>query len=258
MLPESVESAITSRTRAIVPVHLYGNGANMLELQSLAQRHGLFVVEDCAQAVGTRIVGQSAGSFGDANAFSFYPTKNLGAYGDGGCVVTDNPDTASRLRELRNYGYQQRDYSTELGLNSRLDEMQAAVLRAKLPWVERWNHRRKAIAERYHSALGDTPARSPFTRECVENSYHLYPILVDDRDLVRTRLLELEVQTVIHYPTPLHLQPALANLGYQPGQFPNAEWACSHILSLPIFPQLLDEEVDRVTEAVHQTLGDLS
>ena len=258
MLPESVESAITSRTRAIVPVHLYGGVANMPEIRALADEHGLFIVEDCAQAVGGQIGGRSAGSFGDANAFSFYPTKNLGAYGDGGCVVTDDPDTALRLRNLRNYGYDMRDYSTELGMNSRLDEMQAAVLRAKLPWVHPWNRRRENIALRYQEGLADTAADLLFTPEHVQNCYHLFPILVNERDRVRSRLQELGVQTAIHYPTPLHLQPALSNLDYRPGQFPNAEWACSHILSLPIFPQLGDEEVEQVIQAVRKTLGEIS
>lgn len=256
ILPESVESAITERTKAIVPVHLYGNSADMVKLQNIAQAHGLYLVEDCAQAVGSTSLDQCAGTWGDAGAFSFYPTKNLGAYGDGGCVVTNNPATAQRLRSLRNYGYEERDYSTELGLNSRLDEMQAAVLRTKLPWVETWNQQRKSIAYRYDRGLEGTSARLPNTPEHVGNAYHLYPILVDNRDQVRARLQKLEIQTAVHYPTPLHLQPALAGLGYAKGQFPNAEWACSHVLSLPIFPQLRDDEVERVIVAVNQVLSE--
>ena len=251
---ESVESAITENTKAIVPVHLYGGGADIALLRLLAERHGLLIIEDCAQAIGTTTLGQCAGSLGDAGAFSFYPTKNLGAYGDGGCVVTNNPDTARRLRNLRNYGYEQRDYSTELGFNSRLDEIQAAVLRTKLPWVETWNNQRKNIANRYHEGLKNSSARLPVTPEYAGNSYHLFPMLVEDRDHVQTQLQESGVHTVVHYPTPLHLQPALAHLGYKEKQFPSAEWACSHVLSLPIFPQLRDEEVNWVIESVNQVL----
>jgi len=254
--PESVESAVTDRTRAIVPVHLYGNSANMAELRKIAERHDLLIVEDCAQAIGTSTLGQSAGSWSDASAFSFYPTKNLGAYGDGGCVVTNDPATAQRLRNLRNYGYEQRDFSTELGLNSRLDEMQAAVLRTKLPWVASWNQQRASIAKRYLKGLQDSSAKLPHTPEYAGNSYHLFPILIENRDQIRDRLQELGVQTVVHYPTPLHLQPALAHLGYKDGQFPNAEWACSHVLSLPIFPQLRNDEVDHVIETVNQVLAE--
>lgn len=252
--PESVANAVTGKTRAIVPVHLYGNGADMAELRRIAERHNLLIVEDCAQAVGTQINDKAAGMFGDANAFSFYPTKNLGAYGDGGCVVTADSETANRLRNLRNYGYEQRDYSVELGLNSRLDPMQAAILRTKLARVNAWNARRADIAQRYREGLEGTAAQMPITPEHVRNAFHLFPILVNDRDRTRTKLQEVGVQTQIHYPTPLHLQPALANLGYQPGDFPNAEWACTCVLTIPIFPQLRDDEVDRVIDALQDAL----
>jgi len=248
--PESVEAAITNKTKAIVPVHLYGNGADMVRLQQIAKQHGLHIVEDCAQASGTRIDGQRAGAFGEVNAFSFYPTKNLGAYGDGGCVATNDAGLAERLRSVRNYGYQQKDYSIELGLNSRLDAMQAAILSAKLPYLDSWNSRRTEIAQRYTQGLDGSGVRLPRTWDSVENAYHLFPILVDDRDWFQSKLKESGVQSIVHYPFPLHLQPALAGLGYEPGEFPNAEWACSHVLSLPIFPQLRDEEVERVIDAV--------
>lgn len=253
--PESLSNAITNKTRAIVPVHLYGNAADMVELGKLAAQYGLFIVEDCAQAVGTRIVGRSPGSFGDAGAFSFYPTKNLGAYGDGGCVTTADPEVARRLTMLRNYGYQQRDYSVQLGLNSRLDSMQAAILRGKLPYVDSWNARRIAIAQRYQAALKGKAARMPVVLDHVAHSFHLFPILVEERDQVRSRLQVEGIQTLIHYPTPLHLQPALAGLGYKLGDFPHAEWACSHVLSLPIFPQLRDEEVEHVIQALEEVLS---
>ena len=248
--PESVEAAVTSRTKVIVPVHLYGNGADIVGLQRIAKRYGLYIVEDSAQASGTRIDGQRAGTFGQVNAFSFYPTKNLGAYGDGGCVVTNDAALAERLRSIRNYGYQQKDYSIELGLNSRLDAMQAAILSAKLPHLDSWNSRRTKIAERYTQGLEGSGVCLPRTLDSVLNAYHLFPILVDDRDGFQSKLKEAGVQSVVHYPFPLHLQPALAGLGYEPGEFPNAEWACSHVLSLPIFPQLRDDEVQQVIDAV--------
>lgn len=252
MAPAAVASAITSKTRAIVPVHLYGSGADMPELKKIAQRHGLFIVEDCAQAVGTRINGRCAGTYGDASAFSLYPTKNLGAYGDGGCVVTSDPEVASRVRMLRNYGYKERDFSLQLGLNSRLDEIQAAILRAKLPYVNSWNARREFIARRYCEALEGTAVCLPNIPENVRHAYHLFPVLVDERDRFRSLLERSGVQSLVHYPTPLHLQPALAALGYSEGAFPNAEWVCRHVLSIPIFPQLRDDEVDCVIEALVQ------
>ena len=254
--PQSVEAAITDKTRAIVPVHLYGAAADMPALKSLADKHGLLMMEDCAQAVGTHIAGQKAGAFGEASAFSFYPTKNLGAYGDGGCVITADHVTADRLRSLRNYGYQQRDYSTQLGLNSRLDEMQAAVLRAKLPHVISWNSRRESIANKYREDVEGIDLVLPTTPANVQNCYHLFPILVEQREQVRSQLEQAGIQTLVHYPTPLHLQPALSHLGYVEGDFPNAEWACSHVLSLPIFPQLREDEVDWVIEALQQILNE--
>jgi len=252
LAPESVERAITDRTKAIVPVHLYGNCADMNQLRSLAKRHELFLVEDCAQAVGAQIFEGSAGIFGDANAFSFYPTKNLGAYGDAGCVTTASSETAEQLRSIRNYGYLQRDLSVQVGLNSRLDPMQAAILRTKLPNLAAWNQRRKSVALRYIEAFDNHGVTIPKTAEYVQNAYHLFPVLLDNREEVRSQLQERGVQALIHYPTPLHLQPALAGLGYQPGDFPNSEWACEHELSLPIFPHIEDQEVDWVIESVCQ------
>jgi dTDP-4-amino-4,6-dideoxygalactose transaminase len=255
LMPDAVEEAITSRTRAIVPVHLYGGGADMVRLREIADHHGLLIVEDCAQSAGTQINEKSAGWYGDAAAFSFYPTKNLGAYGDGGCVVTGNPEVAENLRAIRNYGYEQRDYSVRLGLNSRLDPMQAAILRIKLPQVNEWNRQRSAIALRYTNEFSVQHIGMPLTPEYIQNCNHLFPLLVEDRDEVRQQLQQEGVQTQVHYPTPLHLQPALADLGYKLGDFPNAEWACNHVLTLPMFPQLADQEVDWVVDAVIKTLS---
>lgn len=257
---QSVEERITPRTRAVVPVHLYGSAADMMTLRKMADDCGFYIVEDCAQAVGTSLRGENgtgrpAGAFGDAAAFSFYPTKNLGAYGDGGCVVTSNPDVANRVRMLRNYGYTGRDVSGRLGLNSRLDELQAAFLRVKLPYVRQWNGRRERIAAHYVSELAGTGVEFPTTPGfLVRHAFHIFPILVDDRDGLRAELSRLGITTLVHYPLPLHLQPALKHLEYESGQFPNAEWACSHVLSLPIFPQLEDREIAEVTDQLRRAL----
>ncbi len=255
MSVESAEAALTARTRAIVPVHLYGSGADMLQLRDLADRHDLVVVEDCAQAIGTRILGKPAGSFAEAAAFSFYPTKNLGAYGDAGCVVTSDPDIDQRVREFRNYGYRKRDYSVELGLNSRLDPLQAAILSAKLGRVNSWNRRRSAIASRYTEALESLDACVPTIPDYVESAHHLVVFLTDERDRVRSQLQDCGIETAIHYPYPLHLQPALAHLGYRAGDFPHAEEACAKVVSLPGYPQLRDDEIDRVVDALGAALG---
>ena len=253
----SVEAAITSKTRAVVPVHLYGNCVDMERLRKLADHHNIFIVEDCAQAVGSTVFAQSAGTFGDASAFSFYPTKNLGAYGDGGCVVTSDATVAEKLRSIRNYGYQERDYSVELGLNSRLDPIQAAILRVKLPHVDAWNERRIALAEKYHEGLSAIDGLVPQISDSVVNPFHIYPVLVRKRDDVKSKLQEAGVQTLVHYPTPLHLQPALSNLGYEIGAFPNAERACSQVLSLPMFPQLRNDEVEWVIESLCKVIENL-
>ena len=248
--PQSAEAAVTPRTRALVPVHLYGGGANMAAIRELADRKGLLIVEDCAQAIGTTIGGLKAGSQGDATAFSFYPTKNLGAYGDGGCVVTSTSDVCERARSLRNYGYLERDHSVELGLNSRLDPIQAAILRVKLPYVVGWNSRRRQIATSYGDTIRQLGVTIPVVPDYVEQTFHLFVIRVPDREVVQSRLDELGIQTQVHYPLPLHMQPTLRGLGYGIGDFPNSERACSEVLSLPMFPQLTDGEVEEVVDAL--------
>ena len=248
--PGSIRSAITPKTRAIVPVHLYGSAADMAVTREIADEHDLVIVEDCAQAIGTKIFGEAAGSGSEAAAFSFYPSKNLGAYGDGGCVVTSSRQVYERVRSLRDYGYVGRDRSVELGLNSRLDPMQAAILRAKLPHVDEWNQRRREISDRYRSAFGGIGVRVPAIPDYIDHANHLFIMMSPERDHFRSRLDQQGVQTGIHYPLPLHMQPALSHLGYSAGDFPNAEKACSQVLSLPMFPHLTDLEVEKVIDSV--------
>ncbi len=253
MDPSLIERAITARTRAIVPVHLYGRVADMEAILSVAERHGLPVLEDCAQAHGAAQRGRRAGSFGVAAAFSFYPTKNLGALGDGGAVVTDDATLAERLRQLREYGWE-RKYFTRLagGLNSRLDEMQAAFLRAKLPHLERWNARRREIAARYTSELATTSLTLPEpVGEDDVHVYHLYVVRSRQRERVQHALRERKIGTDIHYPLPAHQQPVYSQ--YAPvGGLPITEQLSREIFSLPMYPELTDDDVSAVIAAVRE------
>jgi len=244
----AVEAAIGPRTRALLPVHLYGRPAPMARLRSLCLERGLRLIEDCAQAVGATSDAGRAGSVGDLGCFSFYPTKNLGAYGDGGMVVSSAPELINQLRLLRTYGWEPRDFSLTLGFNSRLDELQAALLAVKLEHLEAWNRRRSELAARYGAGLAHVEGVSAPTPD-PGHVWHLYVVRVAHRDRVRECLTELGVSTGIHYPIPLHRQPAFAEFG-EGRSFPNAEAACVEILSLPMYPQLRDDEVDRVVEAV--------
>ena len=228
--PRAVEAAIGPRTRAILPVHLYGRLADMPALRELARAHDLLLIEDCAQAVGAMVGGRRAGSFGDVGCFSFYPTKNLGAFGDGGIVVSSNPDFLERARLLRTYGWTDRDYSVTLGFNSRLDELQAAILATKLRHLDAWNRRRAQVAARYDAGFKRIEGvKSP--RLEPGHAWHLYVIRVAARDEVRRRLAELGVATGVHYPVPLHRQPAFQEFGAG-RHFPNTEVACSEIVSV--------------------------
>ncbi len=255
--PAAVEAAIGPRTRAIIPVHLYGRPAPMDAIKALARRHHLAVVEDCAQSIGASIDGRRTGSLGTVGAFSFYPSKNLGAYGDGGMIVTDDRDLAERIRRLRAHGAGVKYHHDELGLNSRLDEMQAAILRVKLRHLEAWIEQRGAIAARYTDALASL-RRLVLTEvpPATRHVYHQFTIRVLlDRDRLSQSLRERDIQTAIYYPVPLHLQPVHAALGYRPGAFEHAECAANEVLSLPIFPELRDDEVDTVVAGIRETLG---
>jgi dTDP-4-amino-4,6-dideoxygalactose transaminase len=245
----SVEKVLTPATRFVLPVHLYGGFADLPGLVPLADARKLTIVEDCAQSHGALLQGRAAGSFGRAAAFSFYPSKNLGAYGDGGAVATTDADTAARLRELRQYGWSRRDFAEREGWNSRLDEIQAAVLSAKLPFLAKENARRLEIANRYDAAFAELPLRRLATRTGSVPARHLYPVRTERRDALREHLSACGVETAVHYPVPLHLQPAYAFLG-KPGDFPVSEKACETVVSLPLYAALTDEQVESVVAAV--------
>ncbi|MBP7275543.1 MAG: DegT/DnrJ/EryC1/StrS family aminotransferase [Kiritimatiellae bacterium] len=247
------EQAITPRTRALLPVHLYGLPADMDGIMNLAQARGLHVVEDAAQAHGARIRGKAAGSFGTMAAFSFYPGKNLGAFGDGGAVTTSDAALADRVRLLRNYGSTVKYHHEELGENSRLDTLHAAVLRVKLRHLEQGNQARRRIASRYTDALGGVgDIRTPWVPDGYEPSFHVYAIHTRERDRLMGYLRERGVSTLIHYPIPIHLQPAYASAGWGPGAFPVTERWAAESVSLPMYPELADEQVDYVVQAIRE------
>jgi dTDP-4-amino-4,6-dideoxygalactose transaminase len=249
--PEAAASAVGPRTAAIVPVHLRGEPAEIEPLRRLAADNGLFLLEDAAQAHGARAGGRRAGSLGDAGAFSFYPAKNLGSLGDGGAVTTDDAELAERLRKLRNYGMRDRYEIETAGINSRLDEIGAAVLRAKLPHLDDWNRRRRAIADRYREALADEAAVAlPQPPAWAEPVWHLFVVGHDDRDAVQARLTERGVQTLVHYPVLPHLAPPYLEAGFARGAFPVAERLSKRALSLPIYPQLAESDADRAMTAL--------
>lgn len=250
----AVAEAITPRTRAIVPVHLYGQCADMDPILSLAQDHELIVVEDACQAHGAQYRGRPAGSLGNAAAFSFYPAKNLGAAGDGGMVVTSDATIAEQVRLLRNYGQRVKYRSQLLGHNRRLDTLQAAMLRIKLPHLDDWNEARRSHAARYDAALAGSSAVRPVARGSDEHVWHLYVIRVPERDAVRERLAEQGIDTGIHYPVPVHLQEAHRDLGHLVGDFPVTERYASEILSLPMYPELAPEAPERVAQILRIAL----
>lgn len=252
--PARIEAAVTGRTRAIMAVHLYGQPADMDAIGEVAARHGLRVVEDAAQAQGARCRGRRAGALGDAAAWSFYPGKNLGALGDAGAVTTDDPELAERIRVLRNYGSRVKYVHEVEGVNSRLDEIQAAVLRVKLGRLDEWNARRRAVAEVYDAALADSGAVLPHVPEWAEPVWHLYVVRAPRRDELQRALAEQGIGTLVHYPTPPHLQGAYRSLGMGPGTFPISEEIHREVLSLPIGPHLAVEDARSVADAVRAAL----
>ena len=247
--PARVEEAITSRTRVILPVHLYGQVADMEPLNRLARAHGLRVLEDAAQAHGADHQGRRAGGLGDIAAWSFYPTKNLGALGDGGAVTTDDPELAQRVRLLRNYGSRSKYVNEMTGENSRLDEIQAAVLRVKLRHLDEWNQRRCAAAQRYQRWLGES-VDTPFVPTGFDPVWHLYVIRVPNRDALLGDLAGAGIDALVHYPIPPHLQGAYVHLGYAPGAFPIAEAMARDVVSLPVSPHISGEQQERVARVV--------
>ena len=248
----AIGAAITSRTKAIVPVHLYGQPVDLDAIMAVAQRHNLVVIEDAAQAHGARYKGRRAGSVGHAAAFSFYPSKNLGALGDGGMITTSDDRAAARLRLLHNYGQRVKYYHAVAGTNSRLDTLQAAVLSLKLPHLDGWNAARRAHAGAYAARLQGHVA-TPVASSDVEHIYHLYVIQTPEREALERRLKARQIQTGIHYPVPAHLQEACAPLGYQAGDFPITEAAAPRLLSLPMFAELSEAQIDYVADAVRAT-----
>jgi dTDP-4-amino-4,6-dideoxygalactose transaminase len=251
---EDARRRITPYTRAVIPVHLYGQCVPMDSILALAREKRLCIIEDCAQAHGAKWGERCAGVLGDYGCFSFYPTKNLGAYGDGGAVVTSTPRRAETLRRLRNYGQVDRYRHASKGWNSRLDEIQAAILRVKLPHLEEWNARRRALAERYREKLAGAPISPLSENPGGGHAYHLFVVRAPNRDRVRDELAQKGIETQIHYPIPAHLQEAFSDLGYRVGDFPNAESLAGLILSLPMYPELSPEQVDEICMSLSEIM----
>jgi dTDP-4-amino-4,6-dideoxygalactose transaminase len=257
--PEKIESAITPRTKAIMPVHLYGQMVDMDPIMEVGQKHGILVIEDAAQAHGATYKEKRAGSIGALGCFSFYPTKNLGAYGDGGAITTDDADLAQALRELRNGGQRERYNHIRLGVCSRLDELQAAILRVKLGYLDEWTQARRRNAERYNRLLADAgvPVRTMKICDFGESASHLYVIRVDDkdRDPLISHMKAQGVDAMVHYPVPVHLQDAYAFLNLPEGSYPEAESLAREIITLPLYPELSDEQASIVVEAIRSYYG---
>ena len=250
--PALVERAITPRTKAILPVHLYGQPCDLEPLLEICRRNKLPLVEDAAQAVDAKYKGKTVGTFGEISCFSFYPGKNLGAYGEGGALVTNNTAFATRARSLREHGSTQRYYHDEVGFNYRMEGIQGAVLGVKLKHLNRWTHERQRVAKRYAELLADTPLQLPREAAGCESAWHLYVVRHARRDELKKHLEANGVGCALHYPLPLHLQKCYASLGYKTGDFPVAEKAARECLSLPIYPELSDEQIQRVATVVKE------
>jgi dTDP-4-amino-4,6-dideoxygalactose transaminase len=249
--PSKLEEAISPRTKAVIPVHLYGQAADMDAVGEIARKHNLRVIEDCAQAIGATYKGKRVGTFGDLGCFSFFPSKNLGGYGDGGMVVTDSELLAKHLRSLRSHGAVKKYFSEEQGWNSRLDEIQAAILRVKLRHLENWAAARRKRAAWYDVLLRDIPeVTTPVVLISGTHVFHQYTIRIPNREHVQNFLAEAGIATAVYYPTPIHLQPIYRSLGYQPGDLPETEEAACEVLSLPMYPELTEAQVQRIASAL--------
>jgi len=246
-----IEAAVTEKTKAVVPVHLYGHACDMPAIMAVAKKHNLKVIEDCAQAHGAQIDGRTVGTFGDYGCFSFYPSKNLGAFGDAGLVVANSDAGAEQIRMLRNYGQSRRYYHDIVGFNSRLDEMQAAILAAQLPFLHGWTRRRQEIAGIYSANIANADIQTPEVAGRVYHVYHLYVIRTARRDALRRHLAEQGIGAQIHYPVPCHLQKAYDFLGYKKGSLPVTERCADEVLSLPNYPELTDDQVLSVCDALN-------
>ena len=247
-----IENAITDRTKAILPVHLYGQPADMEPIMEIARRHGLVVIEDAAQAHRAEYKGQRVGSIGDLGCFSFYPGKNLGAYGEGGMVVTSNPDYNQTIRTLRDWGQERRYHHVMKGYNYRMDGLQGAILRVKLRHLDAWTEARRTHAAQYDTLLADSGVKTPTVMPYSHHVYHVYAVRSPQRDVLQQKLSDRGIQTGIHYPIPVHLQPAYADLGYKPGDFPRSELAAGEVLSLPMYPELVQEQIKQISAAVFE------
>jgi dTDP-4-amino-4,6-dideoxygalactose transaminase len=254
MDPAKIEVAITERTKAILPVHLYGQPAEMDPILEIADKHGLKVIEDAAQAHGAEYKGRRAGSMGHVAIFSFYPGKNLGAYGDAGAVVTDDGEIAEKVRLLRNHGRRDKYEHLLQGFNYRIDTLQAAILRAKLAHLEEWNEARRRHAAAYRGLLSDLDLVLPYEPEHVRAAYHLFVVRLQERDALLEYLKERGISTGIHYPIPIHLQPACRHLGHKEGDFPITEGCARQVLSLPMYPELTQAQIQEVVRAIKEFL----
>lgn len=252
MNPAAVEAAITPRTKAILPVHLYGQTADMDPILEIARRHELLVVEDAAQAHGAKYRGRSAGTLGDIGCFSFYPTKNLGAYGEGGAVTTNNSQYAKKIRMLRDWGQDSKYHHVLRGFNYRMEGLQGAILRVKLRHLERWTEARRAVAAKYDEQLAGCDLVLPREMPWARHVYHVYSLRIADRDTFRAALLDQGIHTSIHYSIPVHLQPCFADLAYGKGSFPESEAAANEVVALPIYPELSSSQVNSVCRAVRK------
>lgn len=252
---EEVRSAIGPKCRAVVAVHLYGQPVEVARLKEVCAEKGVYLIEDAAQAHGARCEGRRVGALGDAGCFSFYPGKNLGALGDGGAVTTNDPELAERIRRLRNHGRLTKYEHAEVGFNFRMDAIQAAALNVKLPYLDNWNERRRALAARYRERIASLPIMLPSKVSQTEPVHHLFPVLTSERDRLAEFLKQRQIETGVHYPVPLHLQPAFSKLGYKVGDFPVAESIARQELSLPIFPEMTDEQIDSVCKRIREFFG---
>ena len=250
MDPAAIETAVTSRTKAILPVHLYGQPADMDPIMEVARRHNLIVIEDAAQAHGAKYKGRQVGSIGDIACFSFYPGKNLGAYGEGGAVTTSNAEYARTIRMLRDWGQDRKYHHVLPGFNYRMEAFQGAILRVKLRHLEQWTEARRAIVGKYNQLLAGSGLERPREMPWARHVYHIYTLRTNGRDALRAALEKEGIQTAIHYPVPVHLQPAYADLGYARLSLPESEKAADQVLSLPLYPEMTDDQVERVSEAL--------
>jgi dTDP-4-amino-4,6-dideoxygalactose transaminase len=255
MDPSAIEAAITPRTKAILPVHLYGQPADMAPIMEVAQRHGLVVIEDAAQAHGAKYKSRPVGSIGDMACFSFYPGKNLGAYGEAGAVTTSNPEYANTIRLLRDWGQDRKYHHLLRGFNYRMEGLQGAILRVKLRHLDQWTEARRAVVRQYNELLADSGVETPAEMPWARHVYHVYTLRVEDRDGLHAALQADGIQTGIHYPVPAHLQPAYADLGYGRGAFPRSEKAAEHVLSLPLYPELSFQAIADVAGAVRKAVA---